>query len=81
MPEPKREEAGLLPENERQKLQRLYTQDGAGFGSVRILVKASNIPDSKVRQFLHSKSSYTKYILATRNLKRMKTFSRFKNEI
>ena len=33
--------------------------DGAAHGSVRNLVKASNLSVSKVRQFLHSKHSYT----------------------
>ena len=34
-----------------------------------------------MRQFLHSKPSYRKFTLATRKLKRMKAFARFKNEI
>ena len=77
----KREEAGSLSKSERQKLQRLYTQGGAAYGSVRNLVKASNLSVSKVRQFLHSKPSYTKFTLATRKFKRMKAFARFKNEV
>ena len=81
MPKLKREEAGSLSKSERQNLQRLYTQGGAAYGSVRNLVKASNLSVSKVRQFLHSKPSYTKFTLATRNFKRMKAFARFKNEI
>ena len=81
MPKLKREEAGSLSKSERQKLQRLYTQSGAAFGSVRNLVKARNLSVSKVRQFLHSKPSYTKFTLATRKLKRMKAIARFKNEI
>ena len=81
MPKLKREEAGSLPKSERQKLQRLYTQGGAAYGSLRNLVKASNLSVSKVRQFLHSKHSYTKFTLATRKFKRMKAFARFKNEI
>ena len=81
MPKLKREEAGSLPKTERQKLQRLHTQRGAAYGSVRNLVKASNQSVSKVRQFLPSKSSYTKFTLATRKFKRMKAFARFKNEI
>ena len=39
---------------------------GAAYGSVRNLKKASNLPVSKMRQFLHSKASYTKLILAMR---------------
>ena len=77
----KREEGGSLPKSERQKLQRRYTQGGAAYGSVRNLVKASNISVREVRQCLHSKPSYTKITLATRKFKRMKAFARFKNEI
>ena len=81
MPKLKREEAGSLSKPESQKLQRLYTQGGAAYGSVRNLVKAINLSVSKVRQFLHSKPSYTKFTIATRKFKRMKAFARFKNEI
>ena len=50
-------------------------------GLVRNLVKASNLSVSKVRQFLISKPSCTKFTLATREFKRMKAFARLKNEI
>ena len=53
MPKLKRAEAGSLSKSERQRLQRLYTQGGAAYGSVRNLVKASILSVSKVRQFLH----------------------------
>ena len=81
MPKINREEGRSFSETERQKLQRLYTHGGAAYGSVRNLVKASNLSVSKVKQFLHSKPSYTKFTLATRKFKRMKAFARFKNEI
>ena len=81
MPKLKRQEAGSLSEAERQKLQRLYTQDGAAYGSARNLVKASDLSVSKVRQFLHSKPSYTNFTLGTRKLKRMEAFARFKDQI
>ena len=81
MPKPKREEAGSLSKSERQKLQRLYTQGDAAYGSMRNLVKASNLSVSKVRQFLHSKPSHTKFTYATRKFKHMKAFARFKKEI
>ena len=48
---------------------------------MRNLVEASNLSVTKVKQFLHSKPSYTKVTLATRKFKQMKAFSRFKNEI
>ena len=76
-----REEAGSLSKSERQELQRLYTLGGAAYGSVRNLVKASNLSVSKLKQFLHSKPSYTKFTLTTRKFKQMKAFARFKNEI
>ena len=81
MPKLKKEEAGFLSKYERQKLQRLYTQGAAAYGSVRNLAKASRLPVSKVRQFLHSKDSYTKFTLAARKFKRMRAFARFRNEI
>ena len=64
-----------------QKLQRLYTQGAAAYGSVRNLAKASRLPVSKVRQFLHSKDSYKKFTLAARKFKTMRAFARFRNEI
>ena len=81
MPKLRREEAGSLSKSECKKLQRLYIQGGAAYASGRNLVKASNLSVSKVRQFLHSKPSYTEYTLARRKLKRMEAFARFKNEI
>ena len=81
MPKLKIEEAGSLSKCDRQKLQRLYTQGAAAYGSVRNLAKASRLPVSKVRQFIHSKASYTKFILATRKFEKMRAFARFKNEI
>ena len=44
-------------------------------------MKASTLSVSKVRHFLHSKSSYTKFTLATRKIKQLKAFARSKNEI
>ena len=81
MPKLKREDAGSLSKSELRKLQRLYTKGGAAYGSVRNLVKASNLSVSKVRQVLQSKPSYTKFTFATRTFKQMKAFVRFKNEI
>ena len=81
MPKLKREEAVSLSKSERQKLHRLSTQGGSAYGSVRNLVKASNLSVSKVRQFLRSKPSYTKFTLPTRKFKRMKAFARFKIKI
>ena len=81
MPKLKREEAGSLSKTEHQKLQMLYTQGGGACGSVRSIVKSSNLSVSNVRQFLLSKPSYNIFTLATRKFKRMKVFARFKNSI
>ena len=81
MPKLKIEEGGSLSEYERQKLQRLYTQGAAAYGSVRTLAKASRLPVSKVRQFLYSKAFHTKFTLATRKLKTIRVFARFSIEI
>ena len=81
MPKLKIEEADSLSKYEHQKLQRVYTQSAAAYGSVRSLAKASRLPVSKVRQFSHSKTSYTKFTLAARKFKRMRAFDRFRNEI
>ena len=81
MPKLKIEEAGSLSMYERQKLQRLYTQGAAAYRSVRNLAKTSRLPVSKVRQFLHSKASYTKFNLAARKFKRLRAFARFRIEI
>ena len=81
MPKLKKEEAGSLSKYERQKLQRLYTQGAAAYGSVPNLAKASRLPLSKVRQFLRSKDSYTKFTWAAQKIKRMRAIVRFRNEI
>ena len=81
MPKLKKEEAGSLSKYERQKLQRLYTQVAAAYGSVRNLARTSRLTLSKVRQFLHSKDFFTKFTLAARKFKRMRDFARFRNGI
>ena len=81
MPKLKIEEAGSLSKYERQKLQRLFTPGAVAYGSVRNLSKASRLPVSRVRQFLHSKDSYTKFTLAARKFNRMRAFARCRNEI
>ena len=73
-------EAGSFSKYECQKLQGLYTQGAATYGSVRNLAKASRLPVSKVRQFLHSKDSCIKFTLATPKFKRMRAFARFGKE-
>ena len=55
MPKLKIEEAGSLLKYERQKLQRLYTQGAAAYGSVGNLAKASRLPVSKVSGFYNQR--------------------------
>ena len=65
---------------EREKLQKLFTQGAVAYGSVRNFTKASRLPILKVRQFLHSKASYTKFNLATRKFKKMRASVKFRNQ-
>ena len=81
MPRVKKEELGYLLKSERQKLQRLYTQGFAAYGSVLNLAKAAKLSSSKVRNFLHSKISFTRPTQATRKFRRLRVFARFKDEI
>ena len=81
MPKVKREGLGSLSKSEQQKLQRRYLQVFAANGSVRILAPAAKLSPFKVREFLHSKTSYTRFTQATRKFKTMRAFARFKNEI
>ena len=68
---------------------KVWTSEGAKTVYVRCcclqfytqLGKCSRLPLSKFRQFLHSKDSYTKFILAARKFKRMRAFAIFKKEI
>ena len=55
-------------------------QAGAACGSVRNLVEASNLPVTRVRQYMHSKPSITKSTFATLKFMRMETFDRFTND-
>ena len=81
MPWVKKEGLGSISKTERQKLQTLYTQGFAAYGSVRNLAEAAKLSPSKVRKFWHSKTSYTRFTQATRKLKRMRAFARFNDEI
>ena len=81
MPNKKREGAGFLSRSEKQKLQKLYSEGYAAYGSVKNMTKASKLPVSKVQYFLHSKSSYTRFNQATRKFRKMRAFARFKNDI
>ena len=80
MPRVNKEELGSLSKSEQQKLQRLYTQRFAAYRSVRNLAEAAKLSPSKVREFLHSKTSYTRFTQATRKFEKMRHFARFKGE-
>ena len=81
MPRVKKEGLRSLSKSERLKLQSFYTQGFAAYGSVRHLAKAAKLSPLKVREFLHSKTSYTRFTQATRKFRRLRAFARFKNEI
>ena len=77
----KKEELGSLSKSERQKFQRFYTRGVAAYGSVRHLTNAAKLSPSRVREFLHSKTSYTRSTQATRKFKKLRAFARFEDEI
>ena len=47
---------------------------------MRNLAKVAKLSPSKVREFLHSNTSFTKFTQATRKIKKMRAFARFKKE-
>jgi len=81
MPRVKKEELGSVSKSEGKKLERLYTQGFAAYGSARNLAKAAKLSPSKVRVFLNSNTSCTRLTQAKRKFKRMRAFARFKGEI
>ena len=81
MPRVKKEGLGSLSKSERQKLQRLYTQGYAAYGFVRNLAKAAKLSPLKVREFLHTNTSYTRFTQATQKFERKRDFAGFKNGI
>ena len=80
IPRVKKEELGSPSKSERQNLHRIYTQEFEAYGSVRNLAKAAKLSPSKVKEFLHSKTSYTRFTQATRKFKGIRAFARFKDE-
>ena len=81
MPKAKTEGVGSLSKSEKAKLQRLYKEGKAAFGSVRDLQKASGLSRSKVISFLHAENSYRKYRQATRHFRRLPAFAKRINKI
>ena len=54
-------------------------QGFAAYVSVRNLAKAAKLSPSNVREFLHSKTSYTRFTQATLKIKSVRVFSRLKD--
>ena len=81
MPKAKTEGDGFFSKSEKAKLQRLYRDGKAAYGSIKNLQKARGLSKKKVAYFLHSKDSYTKYRHATRHFKRLPAFAKRINEI
>ena len=48
---------------------------------MRNLAKTAKLSPSKVREFLHSKTSYNRFTQATRKFKRLRAYARFRDEI
>ena len=71
MPKAKNGEAGSLTKSERAKLQRLYREGKAAYGSVQNLQKASGLSKKKVTDFLYRKNTYIKFRQASCHFKRL----------
>lgn len=73
--------ANRLSPATKRKLQRLYEKGFSGYGSARNLSIESGLSLNTVKQFLHSKESYTLYQNARRKFKRQQVFARYINDI
>ena len=67
--------------SEEKKLKILYTQGPAAFGSVKNLTNASQLSSKKVKIFLRSQSSHTKYGLFRKTYPRLKVIVNDINKI
>ena len=65
----------------KKKLDRAYGKGYSGYGSVANLTKSTGLPLKTVKNYLHSKDSYTLYRNATRKFKRLKVYARYINDI
>ena len=81
MPKAKNEEAEFLSKSERAKLQRLFREGKAAYGSIQMLQKARGLSKKKVTDFLCRKKSYIKFRQETRPFKRLHAFAKRSNEI
>ena len=72
---------GSLSLAERLKLNKLYRSRPAAFGSLNNLNKLIGLPRVKVRQFLLSKPSYTKFKNRRRKFPRLQVKARFINDM
>ena len=67
--------------SEEKKLKLLYTKGPAAFGSVKNLTNGSQLSPKKVKKFLRSQSSHTKYGLFRKTYPRLKVIVNDINEI
>ena len=67
--------------SEEKKLKILYTKGPAAFGSVKNLTNASQLSTKKLKYFLRSQSSHTKYGLFRKSYPRLKVIANDINEI
>lgn len=72
---------GPFSEDEISKLEKLYTDGPAAYGSIRNLQKYSKLPREKVLRFLESQHAYTKYRMYRRKFPRLKVIAYRINEI
>ena len=67
--------------SDEKKLKIIYTKSPAAFGSVKNLTNASQLSTKKVKNFLRSQSSHTKYGLFRKTYPRLKVIVNYINKI
>ena len=81
MPKQKVEELGSLSKSGKVRLNRLYSRGRVVYGSVQNLSKGSSLSKKKVKNFLQTKTSYTKFGPPIKCFRRLQAFSKYINEI
>ena len=81
MPKRKTEELGSLSKSEKVSLKRMYSRHRAAYSSARNMSKASGLSKKKVKQFLQTKTTYTKFDPPIKSFRSLQAFSNYINDI
>ena len=76
-----KESGSLLTKREHSLLEKHYSKGQSSYGSIKNLVRTSGLSTAKVKAFLHSKDSYTRYYPTNSKFTRLNVNARFINDI